>query len=388
MAARYYTNGSPASTLSSGVNSSATSLSVGSVTGWPGTRPYTVTVDIGLPSVEVCLVTAVTGTTLTVTRGYNGTTGVSHTSGAAVQPTAVAMDYQEANTHNNATTGVHGISGAVVGTSDTQTLSGKTLSSPVLTGTTTAAAISSSGTISTSGAVTAATVGATSVTAGGTVQGAVVAATGNATVGGTLGVTGATTLASASATSLGVSGNTTLTGTLGVTGTTTVGALVATTASVASAPSGASHLTNKAYVDRHTAYSARAYRAAGWTAATGYTDVVLDTENYDNGSAFNTSTGTYTVPVTGIYMVTFCVGAGIAAGAEAVAMLRTSANVDLCSGAHIVNIGGTANFRSTGASELYLTSGTVLKLSFYNGASAAGGSNGSSEAYLSISFRG
>jgi hypothetical protein len=45
---------------------------------------------------------------------------------------AIGRDYREANTHIEATTG-HGATGAVVGTTNTQTLTNKTLTSPVLT---------------------------------------------------------------------------------------------------------------------------------------------------------------------------------------------------------------------------------------------------------------
>jgi hypothetical protein len=45
---------------------------------------------------------------------------------------AIGRDYREANTHIEATTG-HGATGAVVGTTNTQTLTNKTLTSPVIT---------------------------------------------------------------------------------------------------------------------------------------------------------------------------------------------------------------------------------------------------------------
>jgi hypothetical protein len=44
----------------------------------------------------------------------------------------VAADFDEANAHVNANSGVHGAAGAVVGTTDTQTLTHKTLTTPVI----------------------------------------------------------------------------------------------------------------------------------------------------------------------------------------------------------------------------------------------------------------
>jgi hypothetical protein len=46
---------------------------------------------------------------------------------------AIGRDYREANVHIESTTGVHGATGAVVGTTDTQTLTNKTLTAPTIT---------------------------------------------------------------------------------------------------------------------------------------------------------------------------------------------------------------------------------------------------------------
>jgi hypothetical protein len=70
------------------------------------------------------------GNTLTISRGIDGPTpgtGSAHSAGAQVRHMAIGRDYREANTHIEAASGVHGVTGSVVGTTDTQTLTGKTI---------------------------------------------------------------------------------------------------------------------------------------------------------------------------------------------------------------------------------------------------------------------
>lgn len=66
--------------LSSTVNSSATTITLNSLTGFPSTYPFRLTIDK-----EVMLATASPGgTSLTVTRGYEGSAAASHTAGQIV----------------------------------------------------------------------------------------------------------------------------------------------------------------------------------------------------------------------------------------------------------------------------------------------------------------
>lgn len=128
---RYYSSIAQDTTLTTAVNSTDTAVVVAAISGFPASYPYTLVLDPDTASEELVTVTTAAGTTFTVTRGVDGTTGVSHALGAVVKHAVSARDYSDAQAHI-AATAAHGVTGAVVGTTDTQTLTNKTLTTPTI----------------------------------------------------------------------------------------------------------------------------------------------------------------------------------------------------------------------------------------------------------------
>ena len=73
------------STLSSSINALTTSISVDSASTFATSPSFVVKVDS-----ELMLVTGVSGTTFTVTRGYESTTAAAHNAGATVSDVLTA----------------------------------------------------------------------------------------------------------------------------------------------------------------------------------------------------------------------------------------------------------------------------------------------------------
>lgn len=146
--AYFYSNIAVATTLTGNINNSVTTCTVAASTGWPGTFPYIVALDYGGASEELVKVTANASNTLTIVRAFGGTSAVSHSTGAVVRHVANAQDLTDFRTHEAATGAVHGLTGSIVGTSDSQTLTNKTLTAPTITNPTVSGGGSLAGTFS------------------------------------------------------------------------------------------------------------------------------------------------------------------------------------------------------------------------------------------------
>lgn len=162
---RYYDGAGSTTVLSSSMANTDTTFNISSANGWPGSPgvPFFVVIDRGTASEEKVLCASNASTVVTVSggtggRGQDGTSAVSHNSGATVSLCITALDADEWNQISyllgNLASGsiIQGagagtiptataITGSVADTASTQTLTNKTLTAPKI------ATISNTGTL-------------------------------------------------------------------------------------------------------------------------------------------------------------------------------------------------------------------------------------------------
>lgn len=137
MALRNYINTSKEAQLLNPIGTGDTTITLDApgLVNIPST-PFYVRLDPDTASEELILVGAGSSATtlMNCTRGYDGTSAFTHTAGAKARHCVAAEFYNKADVHVEASTNVHGLSGgaAVVGTTQSQTLTNKTVNASII----------------------------------------------------------------------------------------------------------------------------------------------------------------------------------------------------------------------------------------------------------------
>ena len=108
MTLRYYSSTAQDTTLTFNITNVTSTMSVGSTVGWPTQYPFTLALDYNNANEELVDVTNVSGLVVTITRGVDSSTAISHNAAAPIRHVIIARDIREANAHVNSTIGAHG----------------------------------------------------------------------------------------------------------------------------------------------------------------------------------------------------------------------------------------------------------------------------------------
>ena len=371
---------------SAATGDTTTSVSVVSVSGFPSV-PYTLILGPDTNKEEVVTVTVANSTTLTITRGQDGTQAVSHAAGTSVRHGVSGRDFKEEQTHiaargydadtailaNASQTHVHGLvsgDGSIVGADQIATLTRKTLTTPVINGATLTGTVSSTASIVVSGAGTITGLSSAGMVASSaapkdyvdSILGSATAASTSATSAATSATSAATSASSAltsqtaaatSATSAATSASSTL--------TSQTAAATSATSAVASATAAATSATSAAASATAAATSATSAAASATTAAASVATIAgYSTSAANSASAAATSATSAAASATAAAAST----SAAAASASAAATSATSASASQTAAAT------SATSAATSASSA-LTSQTAAATSATSAATSA-----------------
>ena len=145
MPTRLYSSISQETTLASALSAGASTMTVVNASGLLATitpaadETFVVVIDPDTALeeiVEVITPSSPSSNTLTIQRNIDSSTAIAHSAGAAVRHMAIGRDFRDADAHIRNTTTAHGLTIAdVITTTNTKTLTNKTLTSPTITGT-------------------------------------------------------------------------------------------------------------------------------------------------------------------------------------------------------------------------------------------------------------
>lgn len=174
---RFYSSTAAVTNLQATAGPSDATVQVASSSGFPGSFPFTLSLDYGSANEELVDVTGGGPSVFNVTRAVDGTSATTHNAGAVVRHVSSARDFTDSRTHEASSSGVHGISGSFVDTNSIQTLNNKTLASPTINNGTITGTVTATGSTVTGGTLDGATLHNDVVTgtlnlAGSTVNGA------------------------------------------------------------------------------------------------------------------------------------------------------------------------------------------------------------------------